>query len=149
MIQSWNFTNFAPNLYIICIFFDITKKLGSDLESLHFLTFSAKRRKIQNLGEMFMENLEMVIEKSWKNILSSLWEPCLVSKAHIQGKRNHGFHTHPPCPCLLLLLLLNKTLQRGNAHNCTRFHRNPSFSESQVYPYVWCRARSPPPPPFP
>ena len=23
-----------------------------------------------------MENLEMVMEKSWENILSSLWEPC-------------------------------------------------------------------------
>ena len=23
-----------------------------------------------------MENQEMVMEKSWKNIMSSLWEPC-------------------------------------------------------------------------
>ena len=25
---------------------------------------------------MVMENQEMVMEKSWKNILSSVWEPC-------------------------------------------------------------------------
>ena len=31
----------VPNLY----FFVTTKKLSSDLESLHFLTFSAKRHK--------------------------------------------------------------------------------------------------------
>ena len=27
---------------------------------------------------MVIENQEMVMEKSWKNILSSLWEPCYV-----------------------------------------------------------------------
>ena len=27
-----------------------------------------------------MENQEMVMEKSWTNILSSLWEPCTVKK---------------------------------------------------------------------
>ena len=43
--QSWNFTNFAPELYRICIFFFTTKKLCSVLESLHFLTFSTKRHK--------------------------------------------------------------------------------------------------------
>ena len=41
--QSWNFTTFVPELYQICIFsFVTTKKLGSDLESPHFLTFFAK-----------------------------------------------------------------------------------------------------------
>ena len=44
--QSWNFTNFAsrivPNLHF---FFFTTKKFSSDLESLHFPTFSAKHRK--------------------------------------------------------------------------------------------------------
>ena len=43
--QSWNFSNFAPKLCQICIFLASTKKLSSDLESPHFLTFSAKRRK--------------------------------------------------------------------------------------------------------
>ena len=37
--QSWNFTNFIPELYQICIFFPPPK----DVESLHFPTFSAKR----------------------------------------------------------------------------------------------------------
>ena len=37
--QSWNFTNFAPELYQICI---TTKKLSSHLESQHF---TAKRHK--------------------------------------------------------------------------------------------------------
>ena len=41
--QSWNFTNFAPELYQICIFSVTNKNLSSNLESLHFLTFSAKR----------------------------------------------------------------------------------------------------------
>ena len=43
--QSWNFTNFAPELYQICNFLVTTKKLSSDLESPHFLTFSVKRRE--------------------------------------------------------------------------------------------------------
>ena len=63
--KSWNLTNFASELYQICIVFITTKKLSTDLESPHFLTF--------------MENQEMVMEKSWKNILSSLWEPCTNS----------------------------------------------------------------------
>ena len=52
-----------------------TKKLGSDLESLHFLTFSAKHHKCRIKRKMFMENQEIVMEKSWTNIFSSLWEP--------------------------------------------------------------------------
>ena len=43
--QSWNFTNFAslilPNLYFLVI----TKKLSSNLETPHFLTFSTKCRE--------------------------------------------------------------------------------------------------------
>ena len=27
-----------------------------------------------------MDNLEMVMEKSWKNIVSSVWEPCRLIK---------------------------------------------------------------------
>ena len=42
--QSWYFTNFAPKLYQIYIFFSYTKKLSSDLQSLQFLTFSTKCR---------------------------------------------------------------------------------------------------------
>ena len=42
---SWNFTNFAPELYQICIFFGTTRKLSNYPESPFFPTFSAKRRK--------------------------------------------------------------------------------------------------------
>ena len=40
--QSWNFTNFAPELYQIYISFITTKKLSSDLESPPFPMFSTK-----------------------------------------------------------------------------------------------------------
>ena len=43
--QSWNFTNFVPELYRICILFGATKIFSTDLESLHFLMFSLKRRE--------------------------------------------------------------------------------------------------------
>ena len=46
VIQSWNLTN----LYKINSFWVTAKKLSSDLESLHFLAFSAKRRKFK-IGE--------------------------------------------------------------------------------------------------
>ena len=42
--ESWNFTNFAPQFYQICIFFT-AKKLSSNLESPHFLSFSTKCRE--------------------------------------------------------------------------------------------------------
>ena len=73
--QSWNFTNFAPKFYQICIFFVTAKKLSSNLESPHFQTFSAKYCKCKIVREMVMENQVMAMEKSWKNILSSMWEP--------------------------------------------------------------------------
>ena len=41
---SWDFTNFAPELYQNCIFFVTTKELSSDLEILHFPLLSAKCR---------------------------------------------------------------------------------------------------------
>ena len=46
--QSWNFTNFAPELFQICIFFVTTigtKKSSSDQESPQFPRFFAKRRE--------------------------------------------------------------------------------------------------------
>ena len=43
--QSWNFTNFVPQFHQICIFVVTAKKLSSNLERLHFLTFSAKCRE--------------------------------------------------------------------------------------------------------
>ena len=81
MIQSWNFTNFAPSLYLICIFLVTTKKLSSDLETLHFLTFSAKPRKFK-IRER--DGHRKVIEKSSKNILSSLWEPWTTDQSYLE-----------------------------------------------------------------
>ena len=40
--QSWNFTNFGPELYQICMFFATAKKLSMDVESPHFPTLSTK-----------------------------------------------------------------------------------------------------------
>ena len=74
--QSWNFTNFAPKLCQICLDLVTTKKLSSDLECPHFLMFFPQNDANAKSGiKMVMENQEMVMEKSWKNILSSLWEP--------------------------------------------------------------------------
>ena len=47
--QSWNSTNFAPELYQIVFF--LSKELSSDLESQHFPTFFAKLRKFK-IGEI-------------------------------------------------------------------------------------------------
>ena len=74
--QSWNFTNFASELYQISIFLVTTKKLNSDLESLHFQTFSAKRRECKirkrNGRGKSRNGHRKVMEKLWKNMLSSL-----------------------------------------------------------------------------
>ena len=43
--QSWNFTNFAPKFYQICMLFATPKELSNDVENPHFLTFSAKHRR--------------------------------------------------------------------------------------------------------
>ena len=67
-----NFPNVAPELYQISMLFATTKKLRDLVESMHFLTFSANAKSSR---EAVMES-EMVMEKSWKNILSSMWEPC-------------------------------------------------------------------------
>ena len=55
--QSCNFTNFAPELYQICMcFFATTKKLSIDVGSLHFPTFSTKRCKCKSIRKMIMQN---------------------------------------------------------------------------------------------
>ena len=72
-MKNWPRVNFDPELYQICkknLVTTITKKLSDDLESLHFLTFSTKRTNAKLGREMVMENQEMVMEKSQKNILS-------------------------------------------------------------------------------
>ena len=56
-----------------------TKILSSDLESTHFLTFSVKRCECKigkrNGHGKSRNGHGKAIEKSWKNILSSLWDP--------------------------------------------------------------------------
>ena len=66
-VQSWSFTNFAPQLYQICSKQQSRKSVFSNV----FLQNVANAKSGR---EMVMENQEMVMEKSWKNILSSLWE---------------------------------------------------------------------------
>ena len=53
--QSWNFTNFAPELYQICTLYATTKKLSIKEESPHFQTFSAELRKLRNGHGKVME----------------------------------------------------------------------------------------------
>ena len=56
------------------MFFVTAKKLSINPESLHF----PQNVEDEISGrETVMENQEMVMEKSWKNILSRTWEPCL------------------------------------------------------------------------
>ena len=68
-----------PILPQICMFFVTTKKLSSNLESPHFPMFSAKCRecKIEKRdGHGKSRNGHgKVLEKSWKNMLSGMWEP--------------------------------------------------------------------------
>ena len=62
--QSWSFTNFAPELYQICIFFVTNKKLSSDLESPYFPRFSAKRCEC-NIGKR--DGHRKIKKWSWKS----------------------------------------------------------------------------------
>ena len=48
--QSWKYTNFAPT-FTKFVFFVTTKTLTSNLESLHFPTFSRKMVQMQNWEE--------------------------------------------------------------------------------------------------
>ena len=58
------------------MFFATTKKLCINIESLHFLTFSAKCRKCianaKSRREMVMENQETVMEKSFVKTMGIL-----------------------------------------------------------------------------
>ena len=57
-----------------CIFVATTKKLNIVVESLHFPTYFCKTEC--KIGKRDGHEIqEMVIEKSWKNTLSSLWTP--------------------------------------------------------------------------
>ena len=60
------FYQFCPP-FVLHLYFFTSTKLGRDRVGPHFHANSKAGRE--------MENLEMVMEKSWKNILSSLWEP--------------------------------------------------------------------------
>ena len=54
--RSWNFTNFAPELYKICMFFVTTEKLRIHVESLIFLCFPANAANAKPRREMVVEN---------------------------------------------------------------------------------------------
>ena len=54
--QSCNFTNFAPDLYQICIYFVTTKKLSSNPKSPHFRCFPQNVANAKLGTEMVMES---------------------------------------------------------------------------------------------
>ena len=62
-----------PNLYVSVT----TKKLSNKVCIFQCLPQNAANEKTGR--EMVMENQEMFMENSWKNILSSMWEPCYQS----------------------------------------------------------------------
>ena len=62
--QSWNLSNFPPELYQICMLFATSKNLSISVESPHFPMFAAKRRDAKSIRELVMEKLEMAMEKS-------------------------------------------------------------------------------------
>ena len=65
-----NLTQFAP-------FFADIKNSSISLKSLNFSTFffPQKCRDRNILAEMVLDNWETVMEKSWKILLQSMWEP--------------------------------------------------------------------------
>ena len=75
--QSWSFTNFASELFVICKFFAITENLSICVESLPFPVFSAKCRecKIENRdGHSKLRN-------GHGKIFCQVWEPCYTGLA--------------------------------------------------------------------
>ena len=50
--RSGNFTNFAPELYQICMFLATTKKLSIDVEIRIFQCFSSERRECKINGKL-------------------------------------------------------------------------------------------------
>ena len=85
--QSWNFANFAPKLYEICLFFATTVKLNIHIESLHFLMFSAKCGKNnfekRDTHGKLRNGLGKVMEKYFVKSVGTL--PLLLSlKIHVR-----------------------------------------------------------------
>ena len=70
-MESWNFVichGILPSNFIHSSFcFDSTK--------IFFYLFCKMSRRQNSGRDMVMENQELVMERSWKNILGSLWEP--------------------------------------------------------------------------
>ena len=73
--HSWNFTNFAPKMYQICI---RLKKLSIDVENLHFPMFSAKCRKCKIAKRDGHGKLTNGHGKVMGKNVKSLWEPCSI-----------------------------------------------------------------------
>ena len=68
-----------------------TKKLSNNVEKPHLPEFSGKCHKYKI--KMVIENRELVREKSWKNTLSSLWEPGTMSSS-LQQVAFLSLHMH-------------------------------------------------------
>ena len=88
MEESWkmeNFTNFAPELYQICMCFATTKKLSIDVESPPFPTFSAKRLKC-HIGKRDGHGKLRKLVKLWKIFVGILTiQPKICSRFQSTG----------------------------------------------------------------
>ena len=90
--QSWNFTNFVPKSEN----FPITKKLGIDVQSLRFPTFSAQRcecKSDKRDGHGKLRNTHgKVMEKYFVKPVGTLLY--VVGSSHSAGR--YGRRTHQP-----------------------------------------------------
>ena len=71
--QSWNFTNFAPELYQICSFLPALGILSINVERPHFPTFFAKRPecKVKKRWSWKIKKIVKSVRTLWKNRIKS------------------------------------------------------------------------------
>ena len=93
--QSWNPPILLLNVTIFCAFFAHIRKFGISLESLHFLTFSAKCHECKICAERWSWKIEKRSWKIEKNILQSLWEPCNYKLTERVEKKQNYFMDGP------------------------------------------------------
>ena len=79
--QSWNYANFAPNLYVSCMLFATTEKLSLCVECPHFPMFSAKCRecnikKRNGHGKLRNDHGEVMEKYIVKSVGTLLWFHC-------------------------------------------------------------------------
>ena len=53
---------------------------------------------------MVMENQEMVMEKSWENNLSSMWDPCIITTVFLKVLTTYINLNNGGIPFLFLLV---------------------------------------------